>query len=757
MNKTATAIQGAAGRDNASIQGQINELRSRLLDKALVFVAILIVPAIFASLLRAYSTGWQPVMYLHILLGILFPVAAFFRRHLAIRIRAIVLFGSIFLTGAAGLFTYGLIGGGIPILVITCLAVTIIFGLRIGVIILIANILLIILTGIAVYTGFITYAFDFNVYGSAVSSWVNLVVGFTLMVGLCVVILGLFNQYLFNAVSVANRRSDELQQSNKRLVEEIKANKIAEEKIKKSEEKLSKAFDASPDGVSITRLGDGKIIYTNPGLAKLLKYPAEMVLGKSTLELDIWVDPEDREELIKRLGEKGKVSNFEMELRTIDGEIKPMSMSASLMEIEGEKYLVSLARDITEQKRIELDLEKRSTQLLLNQKVLLKLAKENYPDQETAINRIIKTDAEHLNLERVSVWLFNREHTEITCKALYQRGEFSNKEIILKADDYPRYFQALEKNGFISAYDACNDPATSEFATVYLAPLGISSLMDVPIHLHGEIVGIVCHEHIGPGKKWTVEEEDFANSIAEMCALVLAATEHRKAQEKLQQYQMQLRALASEITIAEEQERRRIAIELHDHIIQDLGLSKIKLGELAQRLSTNDCQPLAEEVRRLIEQIIRESRSLVFDLSLPILYDLGFEEAIKWLAEQTATKLNISCEVRDDGLPKPMSKEMQVLLYKAVRELMINIGKHAQADKVNVYINRVDGQIDISVQDDGKGFNSAQTGIYSGETLKFGLFGIRERLNLLSGSVKISSAPGSGTLVTLTAPLDMDT
>jgi PAS domain S-box-containing protein len=233
-------------------------------------------------------------------------------------------------------------------------------------------------------------------------------------------------------------------------------------------------------------------------------------------------------------------------------------------------------------------------------------------------------------------------------------------------------------------------------------------------------------------------------------------TERKHTEDELDQYQMQLRALASEITIAEEQERRRIAIELHDYIIQDLGLSKIKLGELVQRLSADDCLHLAEETRELIEGIIKESRSLVFDLSLPVLYDLGYVAAIKWLAEQTEKKLNIPCEVRDDGQSKPMNKEMQVLLFKAVRELMNNISKHAHANEVNILINRVNGQINTSVQDDGVGFDPAHIELYRGESLKFGLFGIKERLNLLNGLVKISSTPGSGTNITLTVPLEID-
>ena len=231
-------------------------------------------------------------------------------------------------------------------------------------------------------------------------------------------------------------------------------------------------------------------------------------------------------------------------------------------------------------------------------------------------------------------------------------------------------------------------------------------------------------------------------------------TEQKKAEDALQQYQKQLRTLASEVIIAEEQERRRIAIELHDDVIQDLGLSRIKLGELSKRLASDDYIYLVNETRELIERIIKESRSLVFDLSLPVLYELGYEAAIKWLAEQTEKKLNIPCRVHDDGQTKPMGKEMQVLLFKAVRELLINIGKHARANKIHINIQRIDGRIEINVHDDGVGFEPDQIKLAQGKSLKFGLFGIIERLNLLNGTVEINSSLNNGTSITLTAPLE---
>lgn len=220
----------------------------------------------------------------------------------------------------------------------------------------------------------------------------------------------------------------------------------------------------------------------------------------------------------------------ESELPAIEGWV--IVSSFPLFNEEKEQIgAVSVVTDITDRKQTERNLDNRTNRLLHKQKVLFELSKEDFPDQETAFNLIIKADAEQLKVERVSVWLYNKERTGLICKALYQQGEIGNEQLIMIADDYPRYFLALEEYGYISANDARNDPSTNEFNEIYLKPLGITSMMDVPILLQGKMVGIVCHEHIGPARKWTVVDEDFANSISDLCALVLAAAKRKQAEE----------------------------------------------------------------------------------------------------------------------------------------------------------------------------------------------------------------------------------
>ncbi len=233
--------------------------------------------------------------------------------------------------------------------------------------------------------------------------------------------------------------------------------------------------------------------------------------------------------------------------------------------------------------------------------------------------------------------------------------------------------------------------------------------------------------------------------------VMLDITDRKLAEEKLQAHQEQLRSLASQLSLVEERERRRIATNLHDHISQTLAISKIKLGALRESAPTDLIKSL-DEIRNLIEQIIQYTRSLTFELSPPILYDLGFEAAVEWLGEEILKEHGILFHFKNDEQPKPLNDEARVLLFQAVRELLVNIAKHAQAREAKVSIQKVGDDIRINIEDDGIGFDTSKIDFYLRSGC-FGLFSIRERLNRMVGYLGIESEPGKGTRIYIIAPL----
>jgi len=231
-------------------------------------------------------------------------------------------------------------------------------------------------------------------------------------------------------------------------------------------------------------------------------------------------------------------------------------------------------------------------------------------------------------------------------------------------------------------------------------------------------------------------------------------TDQKRAEERLAAYQRRLRHLASQVTLAEQCERRQIADRLHDTVGQTLALAQMRIGELLERVGDGPLTPLARDLRRTVQQAVREVRTLTVDLSPPILYELGLEAAVGWLAERFEERYGLHFRVTDDGRPKPLNDAVRVVLFRSVNELMHNVVKHARASYAEVFIERPDDRpaIQIRVLDDGQGFVVPRAWSEQGGD-HFGLFSIDERLVSVGGGMKVESAPGRGTCVTLVAPL----
>ncbi len=161
-------------------------------------------------------------------------------------------------------------------------------------------------------------------------------------------------------------------------------------------------------------------------------------------------------------------------------------------------------------------------------------------------------------------------------------------------------------------------------------------------------------------------------------------TERKEGEARIHAYQKQLRSLASELLLAEERERRRIAADLHDGPCQALAAARIKLG-LLNKLAP---APLPErafgEVRDLIDQSIRDTRSLTFEISPPVLYEIGLEAAVAWLLEQVQQRYGVATKFVHEGQQRPFDEAVRVMLFRAVRELLINVAKHAGAAHATV-------------------------------------------------------------------------
>jgi len=224
-------------------------------------------------------------------------------------------------------------------------------------------------------------------------------------------------------------------------------------------------------------------------------------------------------------------------------------------------------------------------------------------------------------------------------------------------------------------------------------------------------------------------------------------------ERRVQQRTEQLRALAADLEAVEERERRQIARDLHDDFGQTLAAARIRLTSLCndERLEVSST---ANEVEALLDRANSAIRSVAAQLAPDVLHELGLSAALEWLGEEIERTFGLKVEIVDDGLPKPLAQEARSILYRAVRELLINVAKHAQTDSASVECECSDQRIVIRVADSGVGYDEASAP--SGRQRRLGLISVRERLSLIGGTMELNSEPGGGTVARLTAPLLAD-
>ncbi|MCC2641426.1 MAG: hypothetical protein K0S45_1839 [Nitrospira sp.] len=239
----------------------------------------------------------------------------------------------------------------------------------------------------------------------------------------------------------------------------------------------------------------------------------------------------------------------------------------------------------------------------------------------------------------------------------------------------------------------------------------------------------------------------------------LAADSERRVTERTQELvcsQERLRALASDLTLTEQRERRRLATELHDYLAQLVVASRLRVSQAIPKIQDPTLSASLTTVDQMLDQALTYTRSLVAELSPHILYRFGLAKSLVWLGDQMKQhSLDVTVKTGDSSFTLP--DDQAVLLFQSVRELLLNIVKHAGTAQAEITIN-VDecNELWICVEDNGVGFEPAAISSSEDSHSKFGLLSIRERMELLGGECEISSTPGAGTLAILRLPLSQN-
>lgn len=468
---------------------------------------------------------------------------------------------------------------------------------------------------------------------------------------------------------------------------DITDRKQMEAALCRSEEKFAKAFREAPLALSITSLRDNRIIEVNDHYLGATGYTREELLGKTSNEVGIWVQPDARADLLKQLQETGEVRNFELLYRTKAAEIRLAVGSVAQIEIGDEPCMLATIMDITERKR--------ALQALRESEERLRIAIE----------------AGHMYAFEWNVATGEVERSEQCARILdfIDAGATHTKQQLIDRilpEDRQQYLSVLESI----------KPEKPAYKTVFRLRLK-----------NGRIIWL---EESGQG----IFEPD--GKLQKVIGITSDVTEARESEATL-------RELSGRLINSQEEERRRIARELHDHIGQEAALICVQ----AQRLDSGTAEE-EQTTHSDVHELYRRMKVLSADISTlshrlhsSELTFLGLAIAGERLCLDIASQYAIDVDCRIKPLPSNLDSAKSLCLYRVMEEALQNAVKHSHARQVSVQLEARGSELALTVADNGDGFE------FEKANLGLGLLSMRERLHLVGGRFTILSKPGSGTKV----------
>jgi PAS domain S-box-containing protein len=330
-----------------------------------------------------------------------------------------------------------------------------------------------------------------------------------------------------------------LEQTNSSLEQRVAERTV---ELKAAEAELRALFAAMNELIIVVD-SSGRYLKIAPTSMSLLYKPATELVGKTVGELFPQATADYFLNHIRAALNTQETVIIEYDLTVDDRKI---CFAASISPLS-EESVIWVARDITEQKRAESVRRQRQKQLLKQNTVLVELARNKAlyrGDLQVALRQITEAAAHTLNAEGAGAWLYDESRSKLQCLDQFTRSNHQHSQgAELAAADYPAYFNALEEDRTIAADDALSDVRTREFVASYFAQAGTTSTLDAPVRLGGQTVGVICIEQVGTARNWTLEEQNFAASLADLVSLAIEASDRDRTQTALLQAEQKYRSI----------------------------------------------------------------------------------------------------------------------------------------------------------------------------------------------------------------------
>ncbi len=543
---------------------------------------------------------------------------------------------------------------------------------------------------------------------------------------------------------------------------DITERKRAEEERQKLARERLLLLDSTGDGIYGID-PDGRCTFINRAGAKMLGYEPAEVMGKNMHQLIHHSFP-DRSPYprtqchIYEVLHSGRGCHIDDEVFwRKDGTAFPADYSSfPVFEQDTIAGTVVTFIDITTRKRLEEERSQRALRLIKQQSALTGLTRSRFfqsSELMQTLQRITEMAARTLDIERVGIWRYTDDRSAIRCIDRYElMGTRHVNGMTISVASRPAYFEALSTSQMIAIDDVQTDDRTAQFYPGYASKDGITSMMDVPLYLFGRLEGVICHEHIGPARKWMEDEWMFAIAVSNLVALAYEEDERKRAEVQLQHSQERLRSLTGRLESVREEEQTRIAREVHDELGQALTGVKLELAFLRDQLS--DLRPAVldrvESTVKLVDRTMQSVRKIATELRPVVLDQLGLIPAIEWQAGEFQNRTGIQCTLNIYLRTVALSVDRSTGVFRIFQEILTNVARHAQASRVDISMQEHTGHLLLQVSDNGRGITEVEV---SGSQ-SLGLLGMRERALLLGGETKIERNLEQGTTVSVRVPLD---
>jgi PAS domain S-box-containing protein len=508
------------------------------------------------------------------------------------------------------------------------------------------------------------------------------------------------------------------------IFRDITETKKMEELLRESECRFRSIFDLSPQAIVLTEFETGKIFDVNSKASEIIGYAKGELLGRTSIEVGFFSDDE-RNAFIKELKSKTYVYELEKDFRSKDGSVRSFLMFSRIIQIASNNCILSIFIDITERKRVEEELSRY--RMRLEQMVKERTADLEKSNEETLLYQ--KRIEALINSSGDFIFLKDKEFRYLVANKAHEKlFNIKVSDIIGKTDyDFMPKELAEESRKSDETVLMCKDPIESE-----------KSFGDKVLH---EI------------KRRVTDEEGEIIGIA---AIIRDITARNYVERELTEAKERCQTLSGSLLRIMEDQRRHIARELHDEIGQQLTVLRLNLLNVRQLSDSKECQKPLNENLAIIESLLQSVRNLSLELRPSILDDLGLVAALRWYVNRLEQETGRTIDFVADLISCRFAPDIENVCFRVAQEALINAIKHSKAKKVGIELRQTENSLQLTIFDDGVGFDAKSALEQAKMGLSFGLLGMQERVSLIGGRITIESTPGNGARIKAYVPLRDD-